>query len=172
MRPRGSPAELERRRQRAVALLAAGEAPVDVAQRVGVDRRSVRRWSAAYRARGAAGVRAKPAPGRPPKLTGAQRRQLERVLLQGAEAGGFATPLWTCPRIRTVIARRFRVRYHVSQVSRILRTLGWSPQQPARRAIERDEAAIARWVKVRWPQVKKTPRAAGPRSSSLTKRAS
>ena len=162
MRPPGSPQELERRRRRAIALLVAGEAPVDVARRIGVDRRSVRRWNAAHRTRGMAGVRAKPAPGRPPKLTGRQRAQLERLLLHGAEAARFATPLWTCPRIATVIARRFHVRYHVDHIGRVLHALGWSPQQPARRAIERDEAAIAQWVKLRWPQVKKTPRAAAP----------
>jgi hypothetical protein len=38
------------------------------------------------------------------------------------------------------------------------RSLGWSPQKPQRRAIERDEAAIQRWVKTTWPKVKKTPR--------------
>ena len=163
MRPPGSPQELERRRHRAIALLVAGEAPVDVARRVGVDRRSVRRWNAAHRTRGMAGVRAKPAPGRPPKLTVRQRAQLVRLLLKGAEAAGFATPLWTCPRITTVIARRFHVHYHVDHIGRVLHALGWSPQQPARRAIERDEAAIAQWVKQRWPLVKKTPRAARPR---------
>lgn len=163
MRPPGSPQELERRRHRALALLAAGEEPVDVAQRLGVDRRSVRRWKAAHRAGGLSGVRAKPAPGRPPKLTAKQRGQLERLLLKGAEAAGFATPLWTCPRIATVIERHFKVRYHVDHIGRVLHALGWSPQQPTRRAIERDEAAIAQWVKERWPVVKKTPRAARPR---------
>jgi transposase len=36
--------------------------------------------------------------------------------------------------------------------------MGWSPQKPQRRAIERDEAAIQRWIKTDWPRVKKTPR--------------
>ena len=63
----------------------------------------------------------------------------------------------------TVIARRFQVRYHVDHLGRVLHAMGWSPQLPARRALERDEAAIAQWIKVRWPQVKKTPRAATPR---------
>ena len=49
MRPAGSPEELERRRRRAMRLLDDGYAPVDVAHMVGVDRRSVRRWKAAYR---------------------------------------------------------------------------------------------------------------------------
>lgn len=44
MRPFGSPEELEWRCRRAIALLKEGNLPVEVARRVGVDRRSVRRW--------------------------------------------------------------------------------------------------------------------------------
>src|SRR2546426_5798475 len=88
MRPQGSPAELERRRLRAIELLQR-EIPVHVvAERLGVDRRSVRRWKRAYRGRGRNGLRARPAPGRPPKLSAAQRRQLVRVVVAGAEAAG------------------------------------------------------------------------------------
>ena len=48
MRPHGSPKELERRRQRAIALLKEGYQPVDIATMLSVDRRSVRRWKATY----------------------------------------------------------------------------------------------------------------------------
>ena len=65
MRPSGSPQELERRRLRALALLGDGLLPVEVARRVGVDRRSVRRWKAAARRRGEAGVRPECTPGLP-----------------------------------------------------------------------------------------------------------
>src|SRR2546427_3138910 len=94
MRPRGSPAELERRRLRAIELLQR-EIPVHVvAERLGVDRRSVRRWKRAYRGRGRNGLRARPAPGRPPKLSAAQRRQLVRVVVAGAGAAGYAPSPW------------------------------------------------------------------------------
>src|SRR5215831_8775441 len=99
MRPSGSPEELERRRQRAIMLLQRGMAPVDVAGHVGVDRRSVRRWRASHERAGPAGVAAKPAPGRPPKLDPRQWARLERLLRRGAEGAGFSTPLWTCPRV-------------------------------------------------------------------------
>ncbi|MFQ5931826.1 MAG: helix-turn-helix domain-containing protein, partial [Nitrospiraceae bacterium] len=49
MRPSGSPEMLERRRHRAMALLQRGHQPVEVARLLGVDRRSVRRWNAAFR---------------------------------------------------------------------------------------------------------------------------
>ncbi len=170
MRPTGSPEELERRRLRALALLKEGLLPVEVARRVGVDRRSVRRWKAAARRRGKAGVRARAAPGRPPKLIPEHKRRLEALLLEGAQAAGFHTDLWTCPRVAELIERRFGVRYHVDHIGRLLHDLDWTPQKPTRRALERDERAIRRWVKEVWPRVKKTPPAAARRSSSSTKR--
>ncbi|MGE3151424.1 MAG: IS630 family transposase [Nitrospiraceae bacterium] len=159
MRPPGSPGELERRRHRAVALLAKGYGPSEVARMLGVDRRSVRRWKAAYRHHGAQALRARRASGRPPKLTPRHLQQVERVLLKGAKAAGFGTDLWTCPRIAQVMAHRFGVRYHVDHLSRLLRALGWSAQKPQPRAVERDEPAIQGWTKQTWPGVKKKPRA-------------
>ncbi len=172
MRPTGSPEELERRRLRALALLKEGLLPSEVARRVGVDRRSVRRWKAAARQRGEVGVRAKPAPGRPSKLTAQHKRRLEALLLKGPQAAGFDTDLWTCPRVAELVQRRFGVDYHVDHVGRLLHDLGWSPQLPARHAVERDEAAIQRWVHGTWPRVKKTPAVAARRSSSSTKQGS
>jgi transposase len=155
MRPTGSPEELQRRRERAIALLEEGRAPVEVAQIVGVARRSVRRWKSAYRQRGQSALRAKPASGRPLKLNTGERRRLERVLLKGARTAGFPTDLWTCRRIGQVVREQFRVSYHRAHVGHLLRSLGWSAQRPERRAVERDEEAIRRWVKVEWPRIKK-----------------
>jgi transposase len=113
-------------------------------------------WRDAVRRRGATALQAKPAPGRPPKLSKQQRAKLPRLLLQGASAWGFETDLWTTGRIATVIQREFRVRLHRAHVGRVLTGLGWSCQKPERRALERDEAAIARWKQYRWTAIKKT----------------
>jgi transposase len=157
MRPVGSARQLERRRQRAIALLQDGRPPVEVGRLVGVDRRSVRRWNAAHRRDGVAGLAARPVPGRPSKLTTRHRTRLEALLLRGAEASGFASDLWTCPRVAQVIRQRFGIRYHVDHIGRLLRALGWTPQRPTRRAWERDEAGIQRWIKQDWPRIKKKP---------------
>jgi len=146
---------LEQRRMRAIELLKQGHPPVEVARVLGVDRRSVRRWNAAYRERGKEGVKARPAPGAPAKLSPQQKLELEVALLAGAEAAGFPTDLWTCRRVAELIEQRYRVRYHVDHVGRLLHSLGWSPQKPARRAVERDEAAIQNWIKRDWPRLKK-----------------
>jgi len=155
MRPFGSPEELERRRVQAIGLLKEGLTPVEVARRLGVDRRSVRRWRAAHEESGKLGVAARPASGRPPKLEAPARAKLEKRLLEGPLACGFATDLWTCPRVAQLIRREFGVRYHVDHVGRLLGSMGWSPQKPERRARERDEEAIRRWTKRDWPGIKK-----------------
>ena len=156
MRPRGTPEELERRRRRAIDLLKAGAAVSEVARRLGCSHSSVILWRDAARRRGPGALRAKPATGRPPKLSERQRATLPDLLLRGAGAWGFETDLWTTRRIATVIQREFRVRLHRAHVGRVLTDLGWSCQKPERRALERDEAAIARWKQYRWTAIKKT----------------
>lgn len=155
MRPQGSPVELERRRLRAIALLEQGLRPHEVAERVGVDRRSVRRWHRAYRRRGRDGVKARPVPGRPPKLTAVQRRSLVRWILRGPEAFGFPTALWTCQRIVQVIRQRFHVTYHPDHVGRLLRACGFTPQRPQRTARERNDRRVRLWLQHDWPRIKK-----------------
>ena len=157
MRPHGSPEQLERRRRKALELLEQGYQPVEVAKTVGVDRRSVRRWKAAYRINGMQAIQAKPTPGRPPKLDTKARKKLERLLLKGAKACEFPTDLWTCPRVGQLINRHFGVDYHVDHIGRLLHSLGFSPQRPQRRAIERDEEQVRSWVRRQWPRIKKKP---------------
>jgi transposase len=157
MRPQGSPAELERRRLRAIELLQR-DLPVHVvAERLGVDRRSVRRWKRAYRGQGRAGLRARPASGRPSKLTAAQRRQLARFVVAGAEAAGYRTSLWTCRRIVDLVRHHFKVVYHPDHVGRLLRACGFSPQRPQPRAKERDDRRVREWIQQEWPRVKNPP---------------
>jgi len=159
MRPSGSPEALERRRFRAISLLKEGLQPVEVAKKLKVDRRSVRRWKAAFRKQGPKAIKAKHSLGRPPKLNKKAKKGLEERLLQGAKAAGFHTDLWTCPRVAQLIYSCFGVRYHVDHIGRLLHSLGWSPQKPQRKAVERNEEQIQRWIKVEWPRIKKKPRA-------------
>lgn len=155
MRPQGSVGDLERRRRRAVELLRQGRAPREVAEMVGVDRRSVYRWQAQVSQGGVRALRAKKASGRPPRLSEEQRREFETILLAGAQAWGFVSDLWTCPRMASVIEQRFGVKYHVDHLPRLMHQMGWSVQKPTRRAIERNEQAIRTWIKREWPRIKK-----------------
>jgi transposase len=147
---------LEARRLRAARLLRRGYTQAEVARMCDVTRAAVSLWAKQLAGGGRHALRTKPL-GRPGALDARQHRELVRLLKQGALAQGFATELWTLPRVAQVIERHFGVRYTATHVWRLLRRFGWSPQRPERRAIERDEAAIARWKKSRWPVLKKTP---------------
>ncbi len=163
---------LERRRMRAARLFEQGEAQASVARRVGVSRTTAMRWARELEAKGREGLRAAGRAGRKPRLSAEQVHQVEQALLEGPTAFGYATQLWTLPRVAELIRTLTGVRYHPGHVWRVLRRLGWSRQTPTTRARERDEQAIANYVKTTWPSLKKTPRAAAPRSSSSTKAAS
>lgn len=166
MRPQGTAEELERRRRHGVALLRQGHGVSEVARMVGVTPGAVVAWRKQYEKQGEAGLAGKPHPGRKPKLSAAQRRQLLRLLERGPQANGYAADLWTLKRVADVIYKHFAVRYDLSQVWRILNAMGWSPQKPDRRKRERDEIAIARWRAERWPHLKKNAsRAKKPRGS-------
>lgn len=148
----------EWRRRRAVALDAEGWTQQRIATALGVTQGAVCGWLQRYRDHGAAGLAPHPPPGRVSKLTAAQRAELPALLNKGAEAYGFVGAVWTTPRVATVIARTFGVSYHPATVGRLLHALGWSPQLPVVRAVQRDEAAIATWRDERHPELEKKSR--------------
>jgi transposase len=160
---------LERRRLRAARMFEDGATQADVVHRLGVSRTTASRWWQAWHAEGREGLRAAGRAGRKPRLSAAELARVEQALRAGPGAHGYATDLWTLPRIRDVIEGVTGVRYHEGHVWRVMRGLGWSLQKPTTRAGERDEQAIRRWVRERWPQLKKTPHAGEPRSSSSTR---
>jgi transposase len=166
MRLPGSARVLEARRRRALALVQQGLSLNAAARRLGCAASSVMRWINAHRRHGDDGLKVRPAPGRPRRLTAAQEARVLRQLLRGAGAHGYSTDLWTTQRIAEVIERRFGVRYHRDHVGRLLARNGWTPQKPERRARERDEGAIAHWKRTRWPRVKRGLSGWGPTSSS------
>ena len=149
----------EERRKRAWALKQQGWLQKDIAAALGVSAGAVSQWLT--RGREGNGVEAlarRPPPGMTPRLGQEQRAQIPGLLAQGAEAHGFRGEVWTARRVAEVIRRTFGVRYHRDHVSRLLRQLGWSRQQPVERATQRDAEAIRQWYEQRWPALKKRPK--------------
>jgi transposase len=128
---------------------------VDIAAALDVNKGTVSRWLAIAEAEGTDALRAHPGAGPPPKLTAAQLRRLPEFLSYGAEAYGFRGEVWTCPRIAQMIKWEFGVSYHKDHVSRLMKELGWTPQVPNTRAIQRDEVAIKRWRLETWPALRR-----------------
>jgi transposase len=133
MRSIGTPAELERRRRRAVQLLEQGESPTVVARILGVARGSLYRWRAQARA-GPQGLAARPLAGPAPRLSDQQLAELRPLLDQGATAHGWPDPRWTAKRLAELVRRLFGVRFHPEHVRKMLKQrLGWPPRKSRRK---------------------------------------
>ena len=126
----------------------------EIAKALGVTKGAVSQWMAMVRTGGIATLHSRSSPGPPSKLTPSQMYLIPDFLSHGAEAYGFRGEVWTCRRIADVIKMEFGVSYSKSQVSRILKKMGWTPQVPLTRAVQRNEGAIEQWRIEVWPLLK------------------
>jgi putative transposase len=162
-------ARRERVRLEAAELIEGGASDLEVARRLRVSRMSANRWRRALAAGGREALATKGAGGAKCKLTPAQLRELETALDAGPAVWGWdEDQCWTLARIAGLVARRFRVQYTLGGMDVLLHRIGWSVQVPARRAAERDEAAIAAWRQETWPVIKGPSRGRAPGWSSRT----
>jgi transposase len=155
---------LEYRRRLALRRIADGYSTQEVADFLSVDPSTVRRWVAAFRAHGGAGLAAKPVTGRPGKLTRAQEKIALRWLTESPAHHGFQTDLWTAGRLGQLIREEFGVGLNPRYLSTWLRERGFTPQKPERVPRERDPRAIAAWLESDWPRIKKSPGGGAPTS--------
>lgn len=129
-----------------------GEPRRTVAKVLGVHYKTVARW--VRQARTPGGVDAKPQSHPAPGLSDADLRKLEGLLGKGAKAHGWHNELWTAARVARLIEREFDIAYHPEHVRKILkRRLGWTSQKPRRKARERDDKEVARWVGDEFPRI-------------------
>ncbi|MGZ9235705.1 MAG: winged helix-turn-helix domain-containing protein [Anaerolineales bacterium] len=153
MRRKGTSEQLAEVRARGLALLAEGKKPREVAETLGVTRRSVNRWE--QDAKHPKKKKATRLPGRPRKLSEKQVKRLERALDKGAYTFGYAGDYWTLDRISQVIWQLFGVRHETSAVWHVMQRMGWSNQRPQRRPLHRKEEAIEQWKEEGLPRIKK-----------------
>ncbi len=148
--------EAAKRRVRAGRLLLEGKTPPEVAKAVGAPRQTVYRWLGVLQEHGIEGLREMNKGGRPAWMSDEQVDELRELLLAGPMASGYGTDLWTLKRVRLLIEKQLGIAYSEVHVWRILRALDCSSLKPERRAIERNEAAVAQWKKRTWPAPKKS----------------
>jgi len=98
-------------------------------------------------------------------LTPTQEKIVGRWLAGNPTEHGFATELWTAPRLALLIEQEFGIRFHPDYLTAWLRRRGYTPQKPRRVHRERDDEAIAGWLARDWPRIKKR-RAGGAHPSS------
>lgn len=148
-------AAMESRRMRAAVLFGRDKSQAEVARILQVSRQSTSRWYEEWKGKGQKGLRGAGRAGRKPKLGSEDLQRLGKALLRGAQAFGYVSAHWTLERIARAIKKLYHVEYHPGHVWKLLGRLGWSCQRPTRRAKERDDVLIRRWIRRKWPQIKK-----------------
>jgi transposase len=138
--------------------VAEGYTAEQVADFLGVNPGSVRRWVKAFRQRRDAGLAARPVPGRPPKLSHTQQKIVSRWLADSPTEHGFPTDLWSAARLADLVERDLGVSVNPRYLCAWLRQRGYTPQKPRRVPRERDERAIASWLAKDWPRIKRQAR--------------
>ena len=132
-----------------------GEAPSAVIASYGFCRTTIYKWLRKVR-RGGRGdpLLSSKGTGRPPKLTGKQKRQVFRWINgKDPRQYGFDFGLWTRQIVAALIAERFAIELSLASVGKLLADLNLTPQKPLQRAYERDPAAIEAWKRKIYPQL-------------------
>jgi transposase len=129
-----------------------------VARLLRVSAKSAYQWQRIWREQGRAGLMSKGPGGSDCRLDHSRLMRLQDALDEGPAAYGWVEDQrWTLPRITALIGRLFHVGYTERGVSYLLHRLGWSPQVPVHRAVERNEAAIEQWRTETWSRVRPWP---------------
>jgi transposase len=147
-------------RRESVRLQAAGMfeqdvSPVQVAQRLRVSTKPAYQWRRRWRSGGEAALASKGPGGMTCRLNTGQLGRLRAALDGGPAAWGWGEDQrWTLARVTTLIGRLFHVRYTLRGASYLLHRMGYTPQVPIHRAVERDEQAIAAWKATTWVKLR------------------
>ena len=127
----------------------------EIARELRVSTKSACQWRRAWRAGGEAALASRGVGGSPCKLDDARLAQLRAALKAGPAAHGWKQDQrWTLARVTELIGRLFGVPYTLRGVSCLLHRLGFTPQVPVHRALERNEDAIAEWRTATWAKVR------------------
>jgi transposase len=153
-----SPSAQEELRRRAIALVVDGCSQSEAARLLDVSRQSVNEWVAAYRAGGERALAARKRGrkvGEKTALTTRQQAQIAKAVRDKnpdqLRLPGF---LWTRALVCELIERRFGIQVSEKTAGRYLRVWGFSPQKPARRALEQDPVAVRQWLQHAYPAVR------------------
>lgn len=152
-----APAAQAHLRRLAVNAVRAGLRQTAAAKTYGVSLRAVNKWVAIDKVGGLRALKPKRRGrrlGQGGRLRVAQAQRI-RSLIVGKLPDQLKLPfyLWTRAAVASLMAREYGLPVSLTTVGRYLRAWGMSPQKPVRRAYERNDAAIAKWLSEEYPAI-------------------
>jgi transposase len=150
-----SPAAQEELRANALSAWRDGHSISNVARLFDVSRQAIYQWIERYEREGAAGLKARKRGRRPhPKLAPHQAATIVRMISdRHPEQLKLPFCLWTREAVQQLIRKRFGIKLSIRTVGRYLRRWGFTPQKPARRALEQNPVVVQRWLQEEYPAI-------------------
>lgn len=134
-----------------------GQTVTGAAHSLGVNRKTATQWLRDYRTRGVKALtqeRRGRRVGTKRTLSAEQEKKVKRQVEKSTpEEIGLPYPLWTRDVIAELIQNQFRVALPVRTMGLYLKRWGYTPQRPQKRANERDEKRIQRWITKEYPKI-------------------
>jgi transposase len=134
-------------RMLAVANALEGMSRAEAARLAGMERQALRDAVARYNAEGLAGLRDRPKPGRPPRLSEGEQAALAARVFRDPDPEKDGVSAWTRADLCRWLEERFEKRFHPSSLSRVLRRLELSRQKTRPVHPRADPAAQERFRK-------------------------
>jgi transposase len=132
-----------------------GATQAAVARRFRVSTAAACKWHAAWEAEGMPGLDSKGPPGFASALDDRKKREFKKAILKGPLRHGYGTDLWTLARLAEVLKRTTKISFGPVRTWQVVRELGFTPQKPRLKDVERNETMIADWKARRLPGLKK-----------------
>lgn len=150
--------ELLERRKQAIMLYKKGELHVEIARLLGVHRNTVNSWIKCWKNEGAKALNPKRrgiSVGTGRKLTREQESYISKQITDKfPDQLKLNFVLWTREAVAQFINDKYKIKLPVRTVGDYLKRWGMTPQKPVKRAYQRSEPAVMRWLKEEYPALK------------------
>lgn len=145
-------------RLRAIRLLQSGKKQKEVAETFGVRPNTVGDWKKAYQEEGKKGLRDIPRGAKSENmklLSPEQEKQVQKMILDTMpDQMKLPYALWTRGAVKELVERELKVVLAVNTVGDYLRSWGYSPQKPKKKAYEQCSKKVRKWLDEEYPAIK------------------
>ncbi len=146
-------------RKRAIALLKAGKTQKELSEIFGVRPNTVSLWVKSYKALGLKGLRDIKRGVKPEDkklLSSEQELLIQKMIIDKMpDQYKLSFSLWTRKAVKELIESKLGIVIAIRTTGDYLRSWGFTPQKPKKKAYEQNPKAVEKWIKEEYPQIKK-----------------
>lgn len=145
-------------RKRAIKLILTGTQKKKVAELYGVNQNSITNWVKKYKCHGLQGLvdNKRGVKSEDVKLlTANQEKEIQNMIIDTMpDQLKLPYSLWTRKAVKELVEREFGVVMAINTMGDYLRSWGYSPQKPKKRAYEQNSKSVEKWLKEEYPAIK------------------